>query len=245
MSLAELIEEAPAARFRRTACGSLWMGLGRGEVSMRRSGALWLAASATLIVSDLHLEKGSAYASKGQLLPPYDTKDALDRLDRELMALNPRLLVLLGDSFHDVRSVSRLAQEDAHRIAGLASGRTLLWIVGNHDAEGPGGLPGEIADEIEIDGLVLRHEPLLGPRPGEVSGHLHPCAKLIHARRSVRRRAFATDGERLIVPAFGSYAGGLNICDPAYLGLFTAPPTACVLGPSQVHPIPFAALCGD
>jgi DNA ligase-associated metallophosphoesterase len=159
--------------------------------------------------------------------------------------LSPRVLVLLGDSFHDGRAVARLDAEDARRIAALATGRSLVWIVGNHDADGPGGLPGEVCEEVEVEGLVLRHEPLAGRSPGEVSGHLHPCAKIVQSGRSVRRRAFVTDGDRLIAPAFGAYAGGLNVCDPAYDGLFAAPPTACILGPSQVHPIPFAALCGD
>jgi DNA ligase-associated metallophosphoesterase len=226
-------------------CGSLWVELAGREVALRPSGALWLEDARTLIVSDLHLEKGSSYAARGQLLPPFDTRETLGRLERELAELAPRTLVLLGDSFHDRRSVERLDPADTLRIALLAQGRTLVWIIGNHDADGPGSLPGEVAEEVEIDGLTLRHEPRPYPAPGEVSGHLHPCAKVVTAGRGVRRRAFATDGQRLVLPAFGAYAGGLNVCDPAFAGLFAAPPLVGALGEGRVHPLPYSALCGD
>ena len=202
-----------------------------------------------LVAGDLHLEKGSSYAVRGQLLPPYDTRATLDRLEAEIAALNPRTVVLLGDSFHDARAVARLAPDDARRIAGLGRGLDLIWAVGNHDDEGLAtfgpALPGVIADEIAIAGLILRHEPRAGLQPGEVSGHLHPCAKIVSRGRGVRRRAFLTDGSRLILPAFGAYAGGLNACDAAFAGLFDRPPLAGVLGDGQVHPIAYAALCGD
>ncbi len=202
-----------------------------------------------LVAGDLHLEKGSSYAARGQLLPPYDTRATLDRLEGEITALNPQTLVLLGDSFHDARAVARLAPDDARRIAGLGRGLDLIWVIGNHDDEGLAtfgpALPGVIADEIAVAGLTLRHEPRAGLQPGEVSGHLHPCAKIVARGRGVRRRAFLTDGSRLILPAFGAYAGGLNACDAAFDGLFDRPPLAGVLGDGQVHPIAFAALCGD
>ncbi len=202
-----------------------------------------------LVAGDLHLEKGSSYAARGQLLPPYDTRATLDRLEAEIAALNPRTVVLLGDSFHDARAVARLAPDDAQRISTLGRGRDLIWAVGNHDDEGLAefgpALPGNIADEIVVAGLTLRHEPRAGLQPGEISGHLHPCAKIVSRGRGVRRRAFLTDGSRLILPAFGAYAGGLNACDDAFAGLFDRPPLAGVLGDGQVHPIAFTALCGD
>jgi DNA ligase-associated metallophosphoesterase len=202
-----------------------------------------------LIAGDLHLEKGSSYAARGQLLPPYDTRATLDRLEAEIMAFSPRTVVLLGDSFHDARAVARLAPDDAKRISVLGRGLDLIWAVGNHDDEGLAAfgpaLPGRIADQIAVAGLTLRHEPLAGLQPGEVSGHLHPCAKIVSRGRGVRRRAFLTDGSRLILPAFGAYAGGLNACDEAFAGLFDRPPLAGVLGDGQVHPIAYTALCGD
>ncbi len=144
---------------------------------------------------------------------------------------------MLGDAFHDARAGERLSGEDAATIGVLAAGRTLVWVTGNHDPEPPRGLPGEAADELELCGLNLRHEPVTGPSPGEASGHLHPCARVSAAGRSVRRRCFVTDGERVILPAFGAYAGGLNIRDQAFVGLFARPPLAIALGQSRAHAV--------
>jgi DNA ligase-associated metallophosphoesterase len=233
----------------RSDCGALWIELSGVQCALRPSGALWIEGERMLVAGDLHLEKGSSYAARGQLLPPYDTRATLDRLQVEIAALNPRTVVLLGDSFHDARAVARLAPDDARRIAGLGQGLDLIWAVGNHDKEGLAefgpALPGVIVDEISACGLILRHEPRAGLQPGEVSGHLHPCAKIVSRGRGVRRRAFLTDGSRLVLPAFGAYAGGLNACDDAFDCLFDQPPLAGVLGDEKVHPIAYGALCGD
>ncbi len=233
----------------RSDCGALHVTLSGEEAALRASGALYLPGAGMLVAGDLHLEKGSSYAAGGQLLPPYDTRATLDRLEAEIAAVRPSSLVLLGDSFHDARAVARLAPEDARRIAALGLGRDLIWVTGNHDDEGltafGPALPGEVADEVAVGALILRHEPFAGLQAGEVSGHLHPCAKIVQAGRGVRRRCFLTDGSRLILPAFGAYAGGLNACDKAYDGLFDRPPLAAVLGRNEVHPIAHAALCGD
>jgi DNA ligase-associated metallophosphoesterase len=238
-----------ATVYHRARCGGVAFSLNGTSAVLRGSGALWLSASRTLVVSDLHLEKGSAYASKGQLLPPYDTRDTLDRLEAELEALSPRTLVLLGDSFHDARAVARIEADQAHRVLRLAAGRELVWIVGNHDVQDErsalGGLPGAIEEAVSIGSLSLRHEPTFGPADGEVSGHLHPCAKLIRAGRGVRKRCFLTDGARLVMPAFGAYAGGLNVLDQAYAGLFAGAPSAAALGPRRVHLLALADLSGD
>jgi DNA ligase-associated metallophosphoesterase len=234
---------APGAR--PGTCGSLWVEVRGTSACLRRSGALWLEEAGVLAAGDLHLEKGSAYAERGQLLPPYDTAETLGRLEAEIAALRPKTVVLLGDSFHDARATARLAAPDALRIAGLAKGRTLVWVVGNHDAEGPGALPGERAGEIEACGLTLRHEPSAAFAPGEVAGHLHPCARVVGGGGSVRRRCFLTDGERLVLPAFGAYAGGLNARDPAFAGLFARTPIAAVMGARRVHPIGWGSLAGD
>jgi DNA ligase-associated metallophosphoesterase len=226
-------------------CGSLWLELGAGEVALRCSGALWIEAEGLLAAGDLHLEKGSAYAARGQLLPPYDTRATLDRLEAEIAALAPRTVVLMGDSFHDARSVARLVPADRDRVLALARGRDLVWIVGNHDRDGLGGMPGETRDELAVAGLRLRHDPVAGFAPGEVAGHLHPCAKVRGPGGVVRRRCFLTDGERLILPAFGAYAGGLNARDTAFDGLFVRPPIAGVIGAARVHPIAWASLVGD
>lgn len=226
-------------------CGSLRVGVGRAEATLRASGAMWLAAEGALVVADLHLEKGSSYAARGQMLPPYDTAETLTRLSAEVAALAPRQVILLGDTFHDRRSEERLAARDAATLRGLAAGRELIWVVGNHDADGPRDLPGETADEITLAGLTLRHEPAPGSQPGEAAGHLHPAARVRGARGSVRRRCFVTDGERIVLPAFGAYAGGLNVRDKAFAGLFARPPLAGALGKARVHAIGWKSLSPD
>jgi DNA ligase-associated metallophosphoesterase len=215
----------------------LRMTVSGAAVTFRASGALWIEAERTLVIADLHLEKGSAYAARGQMLPPYDSRESLARLAAEVEALAPRRVVMLGDAFHDVRAGERLAPDDAAAIGALAIGRTLVWVTGNHDPEPPRDLPGEAADEMPLAGLILRHEPAMGAAPGEASGHLHPCARIAAGGRSVRRRCFVTDGERLILPAFGAYAGGLNIRDAAFSGLFARAPLAIVLGPRRTHAV--------
>jgi DNA ligase-associated metallophosphoesterase len=223
--------------FDRSPCGALHVQVHSAVAALRPSGALWLQGSRALIAGDLHLEKGSAYASRGQMLPPYDTRDTLNRLSAEVEATDPAIVVFLGDTLHDGGAQERIARDDILHLAAIARGRTLLWVVGNHDPDGPGELPGEAVDELLLEGLILRHEPLPGDRPGEVSGHLHPCARVVGAGRSVRRRCFVTDGRRLILPAFGAYAGGLNIRDEAFAGLFRHAPLIGALGTTRVHAV--------
>ena len=233
-------------RFSPSACGGLRIALANVEVMLRWSGAMWLERERTLVVADLHFEKGSSYAARfGQMLPPYDTRETLDRLDREIALLAPERLVFLGDSFHDGDGEARLADDDARRLEGLARGRDLVWAVGNHDADGPKVLPGEIIGEAEVSGLTLRHEPLPGIQLGEVAGHLHPAAKVSSGRATVRRRCFVTDGQRLVLPAFGAFTGGLNILDEAFSNLFAGPMLAGALGPKRVHAVGVKSLRPD
>jgi hypothetical protein len=234
-----------AYRHRRHVSGGLTVAIAGGEVVCRPSGALWLESAAALIVADLHLEKGSAYARRGQLLPPFDTADSLTRLGAEVEAVAPRTLILLGDSFHDGAGEGRLCAADALRIGALARGRTLIWVLGNHDAVGPRALPGERLAGVVMAGLSLVHEPGFGAGSGEVAGHLHPCARVSGPGGSVRRRCFVTDGERLILPAFGAYAGGLNIRDPAFARHLARRPLAAVLGAARVHAVGWRSLRGD
>ena len=208
----------------------------------RPSGVLWLAAAAALVVADAHFEKGSAFASRGQFLPPYDTDDTLTRLEAEVEALAPRLVIFLGDAFHDAGAEERLSASHAARIAGFARGRTLIWIAGNHDRIAPRGLPGDWLASLSVGGLTLVHEPAARPAPGEVAGHLHPCASVVGA--GGRRRCFVTDGERLILPAFGAYAGGLNVRHPSIRSLLGPGRLAAVMGRTAVHAIPWRALRG-
>jgi DNA ligase-associated metallophosphoesterase len=229
----------------QAACGSLRTCVAKTEAMLRPSGALWLAAEAALVVADLHLEKGSAYARRGQMLPPYDTRETLARLQAEVARLAPRILVFLGDSFHDGAAEARMDAADAARVAALARGRHLVWVVGNHDADGPRGLPGETAAELGVAGLALRHEPHGGATSGEVCGHLHPAAKVRTPRGAVRRRCFATDGERLVMPAFGVTTGGLDLRHRAMEGLFDRSRLlAHMLGRERIYTVRFANLVG-
>jgi uncharacterized protein len=197
-------------------------------------GALWIGQQRTLVVSDLHLEKGSAYAAKGVFLPPYDTSATLKRLEKLIADLAPDRVVALGDSFHDIAAGSRMAGQDLDRLDAMASARAWTWIEGNHDPAPPAALPGERRESVRIGALTFRHEPWADAPPGEVAGHLHPCAKVAGGGRRVRRRCFVTDGARLILPAFGAYAGGLNVRDPAFAGLFPDGYTAMALGGAKV-----------
>lgn len=208
-------------------------------------GALWWADERLLVVADLHLEKGSAYAARGQLLPPYDTRETLARLRVLIDRFTPGSVVALGDSFHDIDGPSRMGSADRGALAELQRGRNWIWIAGNHDPAAPQTLAGDHADSLAIGRILLRHEPSAGPVPGEIAGHLHPAARVVGRGRSVRRRCFVGDGERLVVPAFGAYTGGFNILDKAFAGLFARSPTAYVLGNDRVYPVDQSGLRAD
>jgi uncharacterized protein len=214
-------------------------------ISAQPDGALWLAGSATLIVSDLHLEKGTSYARSGQLLPPYDTRATLKRLAAAMKRLKPRRVVSLGDSFHDLGGPRRMDEADRASLRALVDAVEWIWIEGNHDPEIPEALGGEAAENFTIDGLTLRHEPRTEPSSGEIAGHLHPCAKVAAHGRSVRARCFATDGARLVMPAYGAYTGGLNLCDAAFAPIFPHGALALMIGRARVLPAPPERLIGD
>jgi len=209
---------------------SMLINVAEEPVHLRASGTLWLPQFSTLVVADLHLEKGSAYAKGGQLLPPYDTRDTLERLATEIRSLNPKKLVLLGDSLHDMDAVNRVARDDADAIRQIAQSLELIWISGNHDPDGGAAFGGRSIQTLNLGRLKLCHEPKSGEAFGEVAGHLHPCAKLRGSGLTIRRRCFITDGKRLILPAFGSYTGSLNIFDKAFSGLFDSQPDVFLTG---------------
>jgi DNA ligase-associated metallophosphoesterase len=235
----------PPPRPARRTDGHFGLPLAGAEVLCLTSGALWLVADRVLVVADLHLEKGSSYARRGQLLPPYDTRETLDRLEAVTRAMLPRAVILLGDTFHDPDAESRLDPDDRARIGAIASGRALIWVTGNHDRAGPRHLPGDVVASVDLGGLRLTHEPATDHAPGEIAGHLHPCARVRAGGGAVRRRCFATDGERIILPAFGALAGGLNVRDAAFAPLLSGNRLALVLGTAGVHPVGWPALRGD
>ncbi|WOR16475.1 ligase-associated DNA damage response endonuclease PdeM [Hyphomonas sp. FCG-A18] len=177
-------------------------------------GALWWSDQRILIVSDLHLEKGSSYAARGQMLPPYDTSATLGLVEQLVADFAPDCVISLGDSFHDGKAERRMDEADTERVRSLTRRTDWIWVEGNHDPDPPAHLGGRAAKALRIADLVFRHEPT--GESGEIAGHLHPCARVISRVRSLRRRCFVTDGERLIMPAMGVFTGGLNVLDTAY-----------------------------
>ena len=209
-------------------------------------GAAWLADERLLVVTDLHLEKGSAFAARGVALPPYDTRATIARLEAILEKLKPQTVVALGDSFHDGDAEARMDADDAARLARLSHSLDWVWISGNHDPEPPTGFGGVVMEELHLGPLIFRHEPRSAPAAGEIAGHLHPCAAVGGRGRRLRRRCFASDGTRMIMPAFGAYAGGLNVLDDAYDALLPGLGFhAWMLGGRTVVPVAAHRLEGD
>jgi uncharacterized protein len=200
------------------------------------SGALFWEEQSLLIVSDLHLEKGSSFAARGVLLPPYDTVATLSRLAAVVARHDPRMVIALGDSFHDLNAHRRLCDADRGAILALQAERDWIWISGNHDPALPSDLGGVVASEVAIGPIAFRHEPT--GASGEIAGHLHPKARVPTRGRTVERRCFACDGERAVMPAFGAYTGGLSIRDAAFAKIFASLGfTAHVLGDERLHSI--------
>lgn len=214
------------------------------EVEVRPDRMMWVPSSRALVASDMHFEKGSAFAAKGQMLPPYDTAETLNRLERAIKALKPDVVIALGDSFHDVRADGRLYGADRDRLFDLSRALPFIWIEGNHDPEVPSWLEGARTDQFVLSGLTFRHEPT-GQVAGEVAGHLHPCAKVAGRAGRVRRACFASDGRTLVMPSLGAFTGGLNVLDVAFAGLFLAPMRALVPGRGTIHAIAKHRLAPD
>jgi DNA ligase-associated metallophosphoesterase len=202
------------------------------------AGALYWPEEGLLVVADLHLEKGSSFATRGVLLPPYDTAATLARLGALIARYAPRTVITLGDSFHDGGGPQRVHADDRAMLAGLQRGRDWIWIAGNHDPEPVDGLGGTSAAMLVVGPLVFRHAPERSTCAGEIAGHLHPVARVSGRGRTVSRRCFATDGARMVMPAFGAYAGGLNIRHAAFADVFGAPTfTAHLLGEGRLYAI--------
>ena len=210
------------------------------------AGALYWEDEDTLLVADLHLEKGAAFAALGMLLPPYDTRTTLERLSKAIRAVDPSRVVALGDSFQRAESAKQLAADDLGFLRKLQQGREWYWICGNHDPHLPASIGGTVCATLSICGLVLRHEPSPAAAAREIAGHLHPVARIARSGTVIRRRCFATDGNRLVMPAFGAYAGGLNVLDAAFGPLFLRHRLeAWMMGRADVYPVLGSLLLPD
>ncbi|KRE08972.1 phosphoesterase [Bosea sp. Root670] len=211
--------------------------LGRLALVPDLSGALWLPEERTLVVADLHLEKGSAYAARGVMLPPYDSTATLVALGHAIRRHQPARVIALGDSFHDRDAENRLAPETRATLSLMQQGRDWLWITGNHDPAISRAMGGESAAEVVLAGVILRHEPAASEDGYEIAGHLHPAAKVRMRGRAIRRRCFAMSARRCVMPAMGAYAGGLNLRDAAFRPLFREGLSAHLLGDGRLFRI--------
>lgn len=197
---------------------------GNDRLILDPSGALYWPEEQLLVVADLHFEKGSSFAASAfRPLPPHDTAQTLGNLASVVNAYNPRRVICLGDSFHDRQAAARLSRSDLAKLRSLAAEREWIWIVGNHDPVLPDIVGGTTTRAAEISGIIFQHDPAeeTGQRaPRIVFGHFHPVALVSLAGRLIRRRCFVIGSRRLLIPAFGSYAGGLNILNPVILDQF-------------------------
>ena len=216
------------------------IGLGGLELIPDLSGALYVPDYATLLVADLHLEKGTSLARRGIHLPPYDTRESLAQLRGVLSETRPRRLIFLGDSFHDREARQRIDAEDLATLRAITAEFATVWISGNHDPAPPEDIGGTITAEVALGPVTLRHEPR-SLREGEleIAGHLHPAASVEQRGRRIRCRCFIADQRRLIMPAFGSYTGALSISAEAFDGLF-GDFQVWMLGRRAVHRFPAA-----
>lgn len=210
------------------------------------AGVLHWPAGRLLCVADLHLEKGSAFAAQGRLLPPYDTRETLGRLAPLLRRYRPQRVVFLGDSFHDAEGSARLPHAERAALTHALAGTEAIWVAGNHDPVAPVDLPGTAVEEWRDGPFVFRHVPTAGRPTGgaEVAGHLHPKAMAPTRAGGVSRPCFVADGYRMLMPAFGAFTGGLDLGDAAIAGLFPRGGQAFLLGPGRLYAFPFRSIRG-
>lgn len=195
--------------------------LGGLELLPDLAGALFIPEFAALLVADLHLEKASSLARRGVHLPPYDTRATLEHLSFSLAAARPKRLILLGDSFHDDDAHRRIDPTDVAELTRLTRGIDIIWLAGNHDPSPPASLEGHYAEEIALGPITLRHIPgALREGECEIAGHLHPAASLAQRGRALRRKCFIGHERRLVMPAYGSFAGGLSVSAPPFQAIF-------------------------
>jgi DNA ligase-associated metallophosphoesterase len=208
------------------------------------SGAVFCPAERTLLVADLHLEKGSSFGRAGVMLPPYDTRETLTRLGTVLAAYEPERIIALGDSFHDGDGPDRMHASDLRLLGAMTATCEWIWLTGNHDPVPPARF-GHVHAQYRLGALTLRHEPVVGAAP-EIAGHLHPAACVSVEGRRVRRPCFIGDAKRLVLPAFGAFTGGLNVLDRTFETLFEAGSAAVwMLGYRGLYAVPARLLRGD
>ena len=209
--------------------------------SATADGALFWPSRRALLVADLHLEKASWFARLGQFLPPYDSHATLTALAAEVQRTGARALYCLGDSFHDRFGCDRLPASARELLTELTSILDWTWIVGNHDPGFANHCGGRIEDEVEMGGIILRHEAVRGEARPEISGHFHPKLRLHLRGRHVSRRCFVTSASKVIMPAFGSLTGGLDAHHPEIMSSVGTNAAALVPVSDRLLRFPLAA----
>lgn len=217
--------------------------LGGVDVWLDPAGAMVVPGASLLVVSDLHLEKGSHYGMRGQFLPPYDTRATLKVVGELMDRYRPARVLSLGDMFHDGEAEHRMAAEDRRVLSGLCERADWIFVLGNHDPAPPRGFRGQALEETRIGGLFFAHEP--EGDDWQVAGHLHPCAAAVRDGRRVRRSCFVSDGARIILPSMGAYTGGLNVLDEAFAPAFPEGFSVFLRGQSRLFRVPVSALRPD
>ncbi len=197
------------------------------ELMLTPGRALYWPREEALLVADLHLEKASFYAQHGQMLPPYDSRETLERVAAEVRSTGAQQVITLGDNFHDADGAARMDEQACAMLGEMTSALDWIWITGNHDTRKDGSVAeatcgGRMVEELELGGIILRHEARRGETRPEISGHYHPKLKVtVRGRRIARPCAVIaeTGGEahRMIAPAFGTLTGGMPAGDPAIL----------------------------
>jgi DNA ligase-associated metallophosphoesterase len=202
------------------------------------SGALWWDRVQMLCVSDLHLGKSERMARRGgPMLPPYEARETLGRLESDIHAMAPEIVVCLGDSFDDLAAAHEIDADTLSWLNALMAGRRWIWIEGNHDA-GPVDIGGTNLHTLYEPPLMFRHIAQQTAN-GEVSGHYHPKTRLNLRGRVITRRSFLFDASRLILPAYGTYTGGLETQNDALSNLMAPDAKAILLNdPPLMVPMP-------
>ena len=220
------------------------------EFFLTEGRALFWPQENALLVADLHLEKASFYAQHGQMLPPYDSRETLERLALAIRETGARRVFTLGDNFHDSGGAARLEPHAAGMLAALTRATDWVWITGNHDAPiGEGKTEnlagGTLAEELEVAGMILRHQAQPGETRPEFSGHYHPRLQITIRQRRIRRPCAvvsrdAAGSGRMILPAFGALTGGMNAADPAILSAMQPASTIHAMLPAGGKLVKFA-----